>query len=88
MAKDQPMATSLRVYLEVDADHNVEATAERLADLLVELGFNHDDGVTAVIACISDSPDVEAWAEGPEGFVKALKGAAFIMVPDPGEDPA
>lgn len=78
-------ATSICVYLEVESDEQAEGVADRIADLLLDLGYNQEDSLTAVIACRSDRPDVEAWAAGPEEFVKAMEGAAFIVIPSHNE---
>jgi len=79
-------ATSLCVYLEVESDEQAHAAAERIGDLLLELGYNRADSLTAVIACRSDTEDVKAWADGPDQFVKAMEGAAFILIPNENED--
>jgi hypothetical protein len=73
--------TSLRIYLEIGDEQQVHDTAERIADLLLELGYNEGDRFDALVACIVDAPDVEAWAEGMEPFVEKLKGAGFILIP-------
>lgn len=74
-------ATSLCIYLEVESDEQAHGAADRIADLLLELGYNQDGSLGAVIACRSDTPDVEAWAAGPDEFVKAMEHAAFLVIP-------
>ena len=75
-------ATSLCIYLEVESEDQVHGLADRIGDLLLECGYNAGDSLTAVIACRSDTEDVRAWAEGPEQFVAAMSGAAFILIPN------
>ena len=77
----QSMATSLRVYLEIEDEQQAHALAEKIADLLLELGYNRGDKLDAVIACVADAPDVEAWAESTESFIVAVRGAGFLLIP-------
>jgi len=74
-------ATSLRIYLHIDSDKQAEETAEAIGDVLLERGFNRGEDLTAVVACRADADDVQAWADGPEEFMKAMEGAAFLLIP-------
>lgn len=84
--------TSLRLYLSVSDDAELEALSDRIADLLIELGFNaggEDGSLDAVIACVPETDDVKAWAEGPEEFFASVKDdVAFLVIPSNAEDDA
>ena len=73
--------TSLRVYLALENDAQADEVGERIGDLLLEMGFNADDDLTAAIGCVAEAPDVEAWASGAEEFVQAMSGYAWVMLP-------
>jgi hypothetical protein len=74
--------TSFRIYLEVEADQNVEAIGESLSDALLELGFNAGPRLNAAIVCVSKTEDVEAFADNFDRFFGLVKDdAAFILLP-------
>jgi len=82
-------ATVMRVYLlgGVEEDQ-VDGVAERIADTLLDLGFNadgHDDGsVQALIAVTpGDLPD-DYDAEGLVRHLDAI-GAASVVIPRPAQ---
>lgn len=75
--------TSLRLYLSVAGEADLDSVTERIADVLLELGYNAGPGdVDAVITCVPEAPDVAAWSEAPEVFLETvLDDSAFLLIP-------
>lgn len=86
LVEGRDRATSLRLYLSVAGEEDLEEVSDRIADVLLELGFNGGESLDAVIACVPESPDVIAFSDGAKPFFEAVKDdSAFILIPSAGD---
>lgn len=83
-------ATSVRVFLWVESDAEVDGTVEAIADTLVALGYQTDEGVLAAIVVVPNGSDVKAWSKSPKAFGrKVVRFASSVCFPgDSGESNA
>lgn len=75
--------SSLRIYLSLSSEEELEELTEEIAELLIQKGYNPDsESLDTVMAVVPDSEDVEAWANDLEDFSDWLtENAASIITP-------